>query len=474
MTAPSLWNSNDAGAATGGRSTRDWQAQGVSIDSRGLAPDDLFIALRGPSFDGHDFVAGGFKAGAAAAMVSRTPDGLADGAPLLLVDDTMDALGALGAAARARSRARIVAITGSVGKTSTKEALRLVLSEQGETTASAASFNNHWGVPLSLARMCEDAQFGAFEVGMNHAGEISPLSRLIRPHVAIVTNVDAAHTAFFASIEDIADAKAEIFDGIEPDGAAVLNRDNAHFARLKAAARVRGINRIVCFGAHEEADVRLLDCQIQPDGCRVSAVIHGARMEFRIGVPGRHMALNCLAVLAAVDALGADVARAATALAGLSALDGRGRRHTVKCDGGAFTLIDESYNANPASMRAAIEALGAAKPEPGGRRIAVFGEMHELGEQSPSLHAGLAGALEGNGVDLVFTAGSDMAYLFNVLPAAMQGVHADSAEDVATMVADIAQPGDVITVKGSLASRMKIVIDALLACGDGGRRAANG
>ncbi|MHA1108812.1 MAG: UDP-N-acetylmuramoyl-tripeptide--D-alanyl-D-alanine ligase, partial [Alphaproteobacteria bacterium] len=399
---------------------------------------------------------------------------LAEGAPLLLVDDTMDALGALGAAARARSRARIVAITGSVGKTSTKEALRLVLSEQGKTTASAASFNNHWGVPLSLARMGEDAQFGAFEVGMNHAGEISPLSRLIRPHVAIVTNVDAAHTAFFASIEDIADAKAEIFDGIEPDGTAVLNRDNAHFARLKAAARVRGINRIVCFGAHEEADVRLLDCQIQPDGCRVSALIHGSRMEFRIGVPGRHMALNCLAVLAAVDALGADVARAATALAGLSALDGRGRRHTVKCDNGAFTLIDESYNANPASMRAAIEALGAAEPEPGGRRIAVFGEMHELGEQSPGLHAGLAGALEGNGVDLVFTAGSDMAYLFNVLPAAMQGVHADSAEDVATMVADIAQPGDVITVKGSLASRMKIVVDALLACGDGGRRAVNG
>ncbi len=474
MTAPALWNATDAGAATNGRNTSDWQARGVSIDSRGITPDDLFIAIRGPSFDGHNFVAGSLEAGAAAAMVSRAPDGVAESAPLLLVDDTMEALGALGAAARARSHARIVAVTGSVGKTSTKEALRLALSEQGETAASAASFNNHWGVPLSLARMTAAAKFGVFEVGMNHAGEISPLSRLIRPHVAIVTNVDAAHTAFFASIEEIADAKAEIFDGIEPGGAAVLNRDNPHFARLEAAARAHGIDRIVSFGAHTDADARLLDCQILPDGCLVSAEICGARMDFRIGVPGRHMALNCLAVLAAVDALGADVARAAAALAGLSALDGRGRRHAVKCDGGAFTLIDESYNANPASMRAAIEALGAAEPEAGGRRIAVFGEMHELGEQSPSLHAGLAGALEGNGVDLVFTAGSDMEYLFNVLPAAMQGVHAGSAEDIAGVVADIAQPGDVIAVKGSLASHMKIVVDALLACGDGERRAVNG
>ena len=474
MNAPALWTAHDAGAATGGRNRCDWQASGVSIDSRSLARDDLFIALKGPSFDGHEFVAYSIEAGAAAAMVSHTPDEVRDDAPLLVVDDTMDALGALGAAARARSGARIVAVTGSVGKTSTKEALRLALSAQGETTASAASFNNHWGVPLSLARMPQSAQFGVFEVGMNHAGEISPLSRLIRPHVAVITTVAPAHSAFFASIEDIADAKAEIFDGVEPGGTAILNRDNSYYARLEAAARARGIERIISFGADAGADVRLLDCKVLPDRCDVSASVDGRTIEFRVGVPGRHMALNSLAVLAAVNALGADIEAAASAMEGLSALDGRGRRHAVTRDGGAFTVIDESYNANPASMRAAIEALGAAQPEPGGRRIAVLGEMRELGDQSASMHAGLAGTLEKNGVDLVFTAGGDVAYLFSALPVAMRGIHADSAEALAPVVGEAVRPGDVIMIKGSLASRMKIIVEALCAPDGTDMRAVNG
>ncbi len=474
MSAPALWTAHDAGAATGGRNRCDWRAGGVSIDSRSLARDDLFIALNGPSFDGHDFVAKSFEAGAAAAMVSHEPGEAGDDAPLLVVDDTMDALGALGAAARARSGARIVAITGSVGKTSTKEMLRLALSAQGETAASAASFNNHWGVPLSLARMPQSAQFGVFEVGMNHAGEISPLSRLIRPHVAVITTVAPAHMAFFASIEDIADAKAEIFDGVEPGGAAILNRDNSHFARLEAAAQTKGLKRIVSFGADAGADVQLVDCAISPNCCDVTASVAGRRIDFRLGVPGRHMALNSLAVLAAVDALGADVERAALAMAGLSALEGRGKRHTVARDSGGFTVIDESYNANPASMCAAIEALSAVQPEPGGRRIAVLGEMRELGDQSPSMHAGLAGTLERNGVDLVFTAGSDVAYLFSALPAAMQGIHADSAEALAPTVSETVRPGDVIMIKGSLASRMKTVVEALCAPDGADMRAVNG
>ncbi len=462
MNTQTLWTAEDAGAATGGRNTSGWRAQGVSIDSRTLDTDDLFIALKGPSFDGHGFVADSLTAGAAAAMVAAPPDGIGETAPLLLVDDTMTALGDLGRAARARSTAAIVAVTGSVGKTGTKEALRLVLSEQGRTAASAASFNNHWGVPLSLARMARDAAFGVFEVGMNHAGEISPLSRLIRPHVVIITTVAPAHTAFFATIEDIADAKAEIFDGVEPGGAAILNRDNPYYQRLEAAARARGIGRIISFGADESADMRLVDCVVSHDSCQVSAAFAGRKIEFSIGVPGRHMALNCLAVLAAVDALGADVDRAAASLAGLAALDGRGRVLAVGEGPGAFTVIDDSYNANPASMRAAIETLGAMQPGAGGRRIAVLGDMRELGARSAAMHAELAVALEGSGVDLVFTAGKEMAHLFAALPAAMHGGHAVSAHALVPAVTDAVRPGDVITVKGSLASGMKLVVDALM------------
>ncbi len=463
MTAAALWTGTEAAAATGGRNTRDWRATGASIDSRTTTTGDLFIALEGPVFDGHEFVGAAFANGAAAGLVSTVPDADAvpEGGALHVVDDTMAALGALAAAARARTRARIAAVTGSAGKTGTKEALRHVLEAQGPTSASRSSFNNHWGVPLSLARMPSDTAYGIFEVGMNHAGEIAPLSRLIRPHVAIVTNVEAAHLEYFVSVEAIADAKAEIFVGMAPDGTAVLNRDNAHFERLKSAAEDRGIARIVGFGAAPEADVRLVEA-ISADGHEdVSAEIHGRRIDYRLGVAGRHWVMNSLAVLAAVAALGADVDAAAGALATLGALDGRGRVHRITIGGAAITLIDESYNANPASIRAALETLGRTAPAPGGRRIAVLGEMRELGARSRELHADLAEPVAANRIDLVFAAG-EMGALHDRLAPGVGAAHADTGTDLIDDILRTVRGGDVVMVKGSNASRMTAVVEALL------------
>jgi UDP-N-acetylmuramoyl-tripeptide--D-alanyl-D-alanine ligase len=472
MTQAPLWTSAEAAAATGGRSTRDWTASGVSIDSRTGNEGDLFVALKGPNFDGHDFVASAL-ARAAAAMVSRVPGGVEEDAPLLIVDDTLDGLAALGAAARARTRARVAAVTGSVGKTGTKEALKLALSAQGATTASAASLNNRWGVPLSLARMPADTRFGVFEVGMNHAGEITPLSRLIRPDVAVITTVAPAHTEFFPSLAAVADAKAEIFLGMN-GGTAVLNRDNPFFDRLTTAARAARVTEIIGFGADRRADARLIGTRPGPEGSDISADICGIRVDYRIGIAGRHHVINSLAVLAAARALGADVRRAAAALAGLTAMAGRGRRHRIAMPGGAVTVIDESYNANPASMRAALETLAAITPGRGGRRIAVIGEMRELGKGSAEAHAALGAILRSSGIDLVFTAGAALAPMFATLPEAMRGAHADDSATLAPLVAGTARVGDVITVKGSLASRMKSVVDALLARGLPPRKAANG
>ena len=377
----------------------------------------------------------------------------------------MIALEALGRAARSRSQARICAITGSVGKTGTKEALRLVLSEQATTAANLGSLNNHWGVPLSLARMASDTTFGVFEVGMNHPGEIIPLTGMIRPHVAIITAIEAAHTEFFSSIEEIADAKAEIFLGLEPGGCAVLNRDNVQFGRLKDATAAAGIENIIGFGAHRDAEARLIDFEATADSSRVEADICGTTVAYRIGAPGRHLVLNSLAVLAAVYALGADVERAATQLTGYLVPQGRGRQHRVALGGDGFTVIDESYNASPASMQAAAETLGNMHPEPGGRRIAVLGDMRELGASSANMHSALAQVLDANGIDIVFTAGSEMTHLDRALPVRMQGGHADSAAELAPMVATMVKVGDIVTVKGSAASAMNTVVETLLALG---------
>jgi UDP-N-acetylmuramoyl-tripeptide--D-alanyl-D-alanine ligase len=453
-----------AALATGGEATRPWSASGVSIDSRTLAPGDLFVAIRGDRLDGHAFVASALGKGASAAVVAEVPDDLPPHSPLLVVPDTLDALRGLARAARARSGARIIGVTGSVGKTSVKAALRHVLSPQAATVASDGSLNNHWGVPLSLARLPGDAAFGIFEMGMNHAGEITPLSRLVRPHVAVITAIEAVHIEFFPTVEAIADAKAEIFQGLEPDGIAVLNQDNPHFARLRRAAEARDVARILAVGSDPAADVRLIEWTGDDEGSTVQASVDGQVLAYRLGVAGRHWVTNSLIVLATVLAVGADVAAAAQALAGLQPEKGRGRRHTVRLPGGGrFTLVDDSYNASPVSMAGAIEILGHASVGPGGRRIAVLGDMLELGPQASLLHAGLAQPLLNSGIDLVFAAGPFMAHLMSALPAPRKGAHAEDAQALAAIVVDAVRAGDVVTVKGSAGSRMGTVVRALLA-----------
>ncbi len=461
MTAP-LWTAADTRAATGGALRgEDWAATGLSIDSRNVAAGDLFIALAGPNHDGHNFVAAALAAGAAAALVHRLPTGLAEDAPLLVVDDTFAALEALGRAGRARSTARVAGVTGSVGKTGTKEMLALALADQGATHASAGSFNNHWGVPLSLARMPADSRFAVFELGMNHPGEITPLARMVRPHVAVITSVEAVHTAFFSGTAEIADAKAEIFLGIEPGGVAVLPRDNPHFHRLAAAAGAAGIATIQSFGRHIESDARLLDCGTDPASTAVLALVHDHAIAYRLGVAGLHWAVNSLAVLLTVEALGGDVERAAAALKAMVPPKGRGERRTVAIGGGSFELIDESYNASPVSMRAAIATLAAAKPAKGARRIAVLGDMLELGEQAEASHAGLADVVATWGIDLVFTAGPLMQALHDRLAPGRRGGHAADSTAVAPLVREAVRPGDVVMVKGSAGSRMGRVVKTL-------------
>ncbi len=457
-----LWTSAEAEAATGGRVLGPaWQAGGVSIDSRSIVAGDLFIALAGPNHDGHDYVAAALAAGAAAAMVHKLPPGLPADAPLLLVEDTMAGLSSLAAAARARATARIIAVTGSVGKTSTKEMLKLVLDDEGSTHASVGSLNNQWGVPLSLARLPAESRFAVFELGMNHPGEITPLTRLVRPHVAIITSVEGVHLEFFASTRQIAEAKAEIFLGVEPGGIAVLPRDNPHYSYLAHAAHGAGIATLASFGSHIDAGARLLDYGIDPDGTLVYALFEDQAIAYRVGVPGRQWATNSLAVLLAAQAAGAPLESAARTLAAMRAPKGRGARKTLTWGGGTIELIDESYNASPVSMRAAIATLGAARPGPGARRLAVLGDMLELGPASAELHAGLAGPAVEWGIDLVFTAGALMGHLNRALPPDRRGAHAANADEAAGQVISAIRAGDVIMVKGSAGSRMGRVVRAL-------------
>jgi UDP-N-acetylmuramoyl-tripeptide--D-alanyl-D-alanine ligase len=470
-----LWTTDEAVKATGGHATSDWSARRVAIDSRTAQPGDLFVALKGPHFDGHDFIAGALKGGAAAALVHRMPENLSSDAPLLLVNDTMTALEALGRAARARTKAKFVAVTGSVGKTSTKEALRLALATAGSTYATTGNLNNQWGVPLSLANMPRGSRFGVFELGMNHAGEIGPLSKQVRPEIAIITNVAPAHLEFFASVEAIADAKAEIFEGLPKDGIAILNRDNEHFDRLADHARRQGISRIIGFGSHAEATARLIDYAAEGNGGRIRARILGRDIEYAVGAAGQHQAINSLAVLATVMSLNVDVDVAAAALAQMQALKGRGQRSKVALAGGSFEIIDESYNASPAAMRAAIQVLALTKPARGARRIAVLGDMRELGPEGGKLHADLAADLSAAGVDLVFTAGPLMASLNAALPAALRGAHFNDSASLSPAVLEAVRSGDIVLVKGSLGSRMGPIVEALKALDAGGlSRAVNG
>ncbi|MEE8393306.1 MAG: Mur ligase family protein, partial [Rhodospirillales bacterium] len=345
-----LWTSEEALAATGGRCSACFQATGITIDSRVTSPGDMFVAIKGPNFDGHDFVADAMMEGAAAAVTHHIPIGVSGGVPVLIVDDTLKALEKMGAFARGRGHARIVAITGSLGKTGVKEALKTVLGEQGPASANEDSLNNHWGLPLSLARMPANSAYGVFEIGMNHPGEIEPLSRLARPHVALITNVEAAHIAFFGSLGEIADAKAEIFAGIEAGGTAVLNRDNSFFDHLAAKAKSKGVKRIIGFGADGQADARVKEFTAEADGSLIEALIDGVPVKYRVAIPGRHWVMNSLAVLGAVLALEGDVEAAAEGLSRVEASKGRGLRQNVRILDGGFQLIDESYNASPVSM----------------------------------------------------------------------------------------------------------------------------
>ena len=435
---------------------------GISIDSRTVAPGEAYFAIKGDVHDGHDFVAAALKAGAALAVVEAAQrDKFASDAPLLVVDDVLAGLVDLAHAARARLDAQVIAVTGSVGKTSTKEALRRVLGAQGETHASAASFNNHWGVPLSLARCPALVRFAVFEIGMNHAGEIDVLVRMVRPHVAIITTVEPVHLEFFAGIEAIADAKAEIFLGLEPGGAVVLNRDNSQFARLQRRAKELGIARIVSFGADRKSDARLLDVSLHAACSAVHADILGHEVTYKLGMPGRHMAMNSLAVLAASSLAGADLALAALALSHIEPAAGRGVRRTLEVGGGEATLIDESYNANPASMAAALNVLGQAVIGPQGRRIAVLGDMLELGPTSAELHRGLNEAVKANHIDLVYCCGPLMRNLWDALSTGKRGGYADSAASLEAQVVGAIRAGDAIMIKGSLGSKMKTIVQAL-------------
>ena len=434
---------------------------GISIDSRTLAKSDAFFAIQGENRDGHEFVGGALKAGAGLAVVARGQEQRFSGAPLLIIPDVLEGLRDLARAARARLHARVVAVTGSVGKTGTKEALRLALSANGETHASVSSYNNHWGVPLSLARCLESVKYAVFEVGMNHAGEITPLTKLVRPQVAIITTIEPVHLEYFGSLEKIADAKAEIFAGIEKGGATVLNRDNGQYERLVAAAETAGVGRIVSFGAHDGADARLLRVSLQADSSTIEARILGQPVTYRLGVPGRHLVLNSLAALAAASLVGADLALAALALNNLKPASGRGARTLLTVPGGAVLLIDESYNANPASMRAAIALLGQAEVGDCGRRIAVLGDMLELGPTGAQLHGAIAEAVEAAKIDLVYCSGPLMRALWEALPSRVRGGYAETAAGLETTVLDAIRAGDAVMVKGSLGSKMGPIVRAL-------------
>jgi UDP-N-acetylmuramoyl-tripeptide--D-alanyl-D-alanine ligase len=373
----------------------------------------------------------------------------------------LEGLRALGCAARARLKGKVIGVTGSVGKTGTKEALRLALSSEGETHASVASYNNHWGVPLSLARCPQTARFAIFEMGMNHAGEIEPLTRMVRPHVAIITTVEPVHLEFFPSIEGIADAKAEIFLGLEPRGAAVINRDNPQYERLRQKAEAAKVGRIVSFGEQADADVRVTKFSLHPDCSVVQANVLGTDITYKLGTPGKHLIWNSLAVLAAASLAGADLALAALALAELKPTTGRGARVTLGLPGGTAELIDESYNANPASMRAALALLAQADVGQRGRRIAVLGDMLELGAEGPALHRGLAAAVIAGNVDLVFCSGPLMKHLWDALPSERRGGYAEASPALESSLLAAVQPGDAVMVKGSLGSRMGPLVKAL-------------
>ncbi len=459
-----LWRAAEAREATAGTLLGQdvWEAHGVSIDSRTLSAGDLFIALQGPNRDAHEFVSTAFENGASAAVVSSILSSFEMSRSYLQVHDTFEALNVLAKVARERNLGRRIAISGSVGKTGTKEMLKLALGAQANAHASEASYNNLWGVPLTLARMPADADYGIFEIGMSRAGEISPLTRLVSPHVAIITTIEPAHLEFFSSVEKIADAKGEIFEGLVPPAVAILNDDSPYCKRLADQARYCGAETLLVFGRSSKADVRLSAAKRTADGSRVEAEVCGERITYRLSVHGHHWVVNSLAVLTAVHAVGANVRQAAAALVDMRAPKGRGQTHVIDVPGGAISLIDESYNANPASMKAAIIALGTRTVEPHGRRIVVLGDMLELGAHGPEFHVELNQYLEDANVDLIFLSGPLMEHLWREIDPAIRGEYGRTSSDLIEPILSTMRAGDTFMVKGSLSSRMSVIVDAIL------------
>ena len=458
-----VWTIGEMVKAVRGRNAlaANTPVSGVSIDSRSLAPDEAFIALRGLNRDGHLFVEAALSQGASCSIVEpgfKAPRGEKR---LIRVADTLEALNDLGAVSRARAKdAVVIAVTGSVGKTGTKEALKLALTPSGTVHVSLKSHNNHWGVPLSLANMRQDTSFGVFEAGMNHAGELSELTRLIKPHIAIITTVAPVHLGFFRSIEAIADAKAEILEGLVPGGAAILNRDNPYFERLRRHALQRKA-KVVSFGETRGADARVLSVELGHESSEVKADILGETVSYRIGAPGIHLVQNSLTVLAGAKLANADLRSGARALSGWHAQIGRGERIVIGGKGGRVAIIDESYNANPASMRAALATLGLTPRDEYKRRVAVLGDMLELGGLGPKLHQELVEVIDAADVDVVYACGEMMRGLYDALPAKRRGAYAKTSEQLAPLLTKGVGAGDVVMVKGSFGSHMAPLVEAL-------------
>ena len=456
-----LWTASEAAEATGGQARGNWQAGGVSIDTRTLQPGDLFVALSAAR-DGHEFVAQALEKGAGAAMVSHIPEGVAADAPLLIVPEVLPALEALGAVARARTGAKVVAVTGSVGKTTTKDMLRTALGALGRTHAAEASYNNHWGVPLTLARMPVDTEYAVIEIGMNAPGEIAPLSRLARPHVAVITTVAPVHLEAFGSVAEIAAEKAAIFEGLEPGGIAVINADLEVSPLLRAAAGDAA--EIVAVGESADAAARLGQVTISDAVTVVQADLDSAPLLFKLNAPGRHLAQNALATLAVVDRLGGDITRAVMALAGWQSVSGRGKRERIVLnvtDDQAVELIDDAFNASPISVAASLEVLAASTPRGRGRRVAVLGDMLELGPAGPGLHADIANHPAIAALDLVCTSGPLMAHLDAALPPEKRGLHTDTPDAMARALPGLLWPGDIVLIKSSKGAYLSLAVDAL-------------
>lgn len=461
MASP-LWTVAEVVAATGGRpeGLNDGPISSVSIDSREIAPEGLFVAIKGETHDGHDFVGNALEAGAAAALVSEAYFAAHGGKGLVVVPDTLRALEALGAAARARSRAEIVAVTGSAGKTTTKEAIRTVLAAVGATHASIKSFNNHWGVPLMLARLPREAQFGVFEIGMNHPGEITPLVKLVRPHIAVITTVAPAHLQFFNSVSDIAAAKAEIFLGLEPGGTALLNADHDYLHILFNHARKAKVGRVVTYGFDESADWRITDIETLPTRTIAQVVHDNETLGLSLPVPGRHMVANALAALAVAHLSGEGTTAALHALAQFGAAEGRGQTSLLGPKDKPLLLVDESYNANPASMAAALEVYARMEP-PSGDKVLVLGDMLELGEHSAALHATLKDSVLASGAKRIFLVGESMGALAGALEGEPIAGYAKTIGELSEAILAGLAYGDSVMVKGSKGVRLAGLVEAI-------------